>query len=95
MDDSIYDPNQSNMIIITDPTANDNDLPVTFGPVLFDVLQSIADQLGVQYLIGMLSPPSFGSSSSFFFRRPESYHAQFLKPASSSRDNGTEARLVS
>lgn len=54
MDDSIYNANQSNMINFTTVAANINDQPVSFGPVLFDVLSSISNATGgVEYLIGM------------------------------------------
>lgn len=45
MDASTYVPSQSQMIIQTDKDAYFNDIPVTFGPVFFDVLNAMADAL--------------------------------------------------
>ena len=54
MDASTYDPNQSPMIILTDPNAYFNDVPVSLGPVFFDVLNAMADTVGeMQYIIGL------------------------------------------
>ena len=53
MDDSTYDSSQSDMIVFTNPAANINDQPVTYGPVLYDVLADLAGKIGgAQYLIG-------------------------------------------
>ncbi|EJD00414.1 uncharacterized protein FOMMEDRAFT_169881 [Fomitiporia mediterranea MF3/22] len=54
MDGSQYVPGQKNMITITDENANFNDVPVDFGPVLFDVLNAMADTVGeMQFILGL------------------------------------------
>ena len=54
MDSSTYVPNQTQMIVLTDPTAYFNDIPVDFGPVFFDVLNAMADAVGeMQFIIGL------------------------------------------
>lgn len=54
MDGSKYAPSQENMIIFTDPDAYFNDVPVSFGPVLFDVLNSMSDAVGeMDFIIGL------------------------------------------
>jgi hypothetical protein len=53
MDDSTYDPYQSQMITNTSFTTDIHDQPVTYGPVLFDVLAELANQVGgIEYLMG-------------------------------------------
>ena len=55
MDDSIYEPDQSQMIVNLTVTSNANDQPVTYGPVFYDVLASISSTLGgMELLIGQL-----------------------------------------
>ena len=64
MDDSVYDPNQTNMITFTGPAVTSDDQPTSFGPAFFDVLASIAKSIGgAQYLIGMLRPYKYVSHS--------------------------------
>lgn len=46
MDSSTYVSNQTQMIIPTDPNAYFNDVPVNFGPTLFDVFNAMADVVG-------------------------------------------------
>lgn len=46
MDSSTFVPDQSQMIILTDPNAYFNDVPVDFGPTFFDVLNSMANIVG-------------------------------------------------
>lgn len=93
MDDSIYDPNQSSMITFTSPAANSNDQPTTFGPVLFDVLSSIADQVGgAQFLIGAGFRIVSTNSSAHIERRSQLNHAQFLQSATIGTDGGAETR---
>ena len=54
MDGSKYAPEQQSMIVFTDPDAYFNDVPVSFGPVMFDVLNSMADEVGeMEFLIGL------------------------------------------
>ncbi len=54
MDSSSYNPQQSEMIILTDPNAYFNDVPTSIGPVLFDVMDTISDCLGgAEYIIGL------------------------------------------
>ena len=54
MDSSTYVPSQTQMIVLTDPNAYFNDIPVDFGPVFFDVLNAMADTVGeMQFIIGL------------------------------------------
>ncbi|KAL0945230.1 hypothetical protein HGRIS_000743 [Hohenbuehelia grisea] len=55
MDGSTYDPSfKSVMLEHTDPDAYFNDIPVRFGPVLFDVLNTMADKVGeMQFMVGL------------------------------------------
>lgn len=53
MDSGTYNPSQSAIIQFTDPHANVNDQPVSFGPTLLDVIKRIADDVGAQCLIGL------------------------------------------
>jgi hypothetical protein len=42
------------MLVLTDPEAYFNDIPVDFGPVLFDVMNAMADKVGeMQYMVGL------------------------------------------
>ena len=53
MDDSIFNSSQSQMIVNLTTSSNSNDIPVSYGPVLYDVLASIASSIGgAEYLIG-------------------------------------------
>ncbi len=53
MDSSTYSPGQPDIIEFTDPTANVNDQPVTYGPQLFEVMNAVSDKVGgAEYLIG-------------------------------------------
>lgn len=54
MDSAIYVANQAQMIIVTDPNADPDDIPVDFGPVLFDVLNAMSNAVGeMQFVIGL------------------------------------------
>ncbi|EMD40856.1 glycoside hydrolase family 79 protein [Gelatoporia subvermispora B] len=54
MDSATYVPSQQDMIEFTDPNSNSNDPIVNFGPVTFDVMNSVSDSVGgIQYLIGL------------------------------------------
>jgi hypothetical protein len=54
MDGSAFVPDQEDMIEFVDPTAYFNDVPVNFGPMLFNVLNSMADDVGeMQFIIGL------------------------------------------
>ena len=54
MDSSTYVPDQTQMIVLTDPNAYFNDIPVNFGPVFFEVLNAMADTVGeMQFIIGL------------------------------------------
>ncbi|OAX41921.1 hypothetical protein K503DRAFT_734703 [Rhizopogon vinicolor AM-OR11-026] len=54
MDGSIFVPDQQDMIEFTDPDAYFNDVPVSFGPMFFNVLNSMADDVGeMQFIIGL------------------------------------------
>lgn len=53
MDSSTYNPAQQEIITFTDPNANVNDQPVTYGSVLFEIMKQTSDTVGgVQWLIG-------------------------------------------
>jgi hypothetical protein len=54
MDGSTYIPAQRDMINFTDPNAYFNDIPVNFGPTLFDVLNAMSDNVGdMKFMIGL------------------------------------------
>ncbi|KAF9223232.1 hypothetical protein BS17DRAFT_706135 [Gyrodon lividus] len=54
MDGSTWVPSQPQMLVLTDPNAYYNDVPVDFGPVFFDVLNSMADVVGeMAFIIGL------------------------------------------
>lgn len=55
MDGSTYIKSLKNaMLELPDPDAYFNDIPAHFGPVLFDVLNAMANKVGdMQYLIGL------------------------------------------
>ena len=54
MDSSTYDPNQSEMIVLTDPNAYFNDVPTSIGPSLFDVMNAMSSCVGgMEYIIGL------------------------------------------
>ena len=56
MDDSIYKPDQAQMIVNLSAAVNPHDQPVSYGPVLYDVLAEVGDRVGgVQYLLGTSS----------------------------------------
>lgn len=58
-DVSTYVPTQASpMLILTDPDANSNSQPVNYGPMLWQVMEKVSEEVnGVQYLIGLLVPP--------------------------------------
>ncbi|KAH8109124.1 hypothetical protein DFH11DRAFT_1629913 [Phellopilus nigrolimitatus] len=54
MDGSTYVPTQTDMIILSNEDAYYNDVPCDFGPLLFDVMNAMADAVGeMQFLIGL------------------------------------------
>lgn len=55
MDSSTYVPTQTDqMIHLTDPDAYFNDIPADFGPVLFEVMNTMADNVGsMEFIIGL------------------------------------------
>ncbi|GJE84970.1 glycoside hydrolase family 79 protein [Phanerochaete sordida] len=54
MDSSTYVPDQQQLLQFTDPNANVNDQPVSFGAALFDVMGSLGTKVGaVEWLIGL------------------------------------------
>lgn len=57
MDSSTYVPGQPQIIQFTDPNANVNDQPVTYGSVLFEIMKTTSDKIGVQWLIGAVCNP--------------------------------------
>ena len=53
MDDSTFNSSQTEMITFPSAAQNVNDQPVTYGPVLYDVLSELGNKVGgAQYLIG-------------------------------------------
>lgn len=56
MDDTSYDPNQAEMIVLTGINNTANKQPAILGPAYFDTLKAVSDDLGgAQYLIGEAS----------------------------------------
>jgi hypothetical protein len=54
LDRSTYVPGQKTFIEHTDPDAYFNDIPVNFGPVMFDVMNAMYDKVGpMQFTIGL------------------------------------------
>lgn len=54
MDSSTYDPDLAPMLKLTDPDAYFNNIPVDFGPTLFDIMNAMADRVGsMQFTIGL------------------------------------------
>lgn len=54
MDSATYVASQAQMIVVKDPNANPDDIPVDFGPVLFDVLNAMSNVVGeMQFIIGL------------------------------------------
>ncbi|KAF5379811.1 hypothetical protein D9615_005831 [Tricholomella constricta] len=54
MDGSTYVPNLSKFLEHTDPDAYFNDIPVNFGPIMFDVMNAMYDIVGpMQFIIGL------------------------------------------
>ncbi|KAG6331066.1 hypothetical protein ID866_8027 [Astraeus odoratus] len=55
MDTATYVPDQTQMIIVTDPNADPDDIPVNFGPMLFDVSSAMAKAVGgLGHIVGDL-----------------------------------------
>ncbi|KAJ4499327.1 hypothetical protein C8R41DRAFT_815319 [Lentinula lateritia] len=54
-DVSTYVPTQASpMLILTDPDADSNSQPVNYGPMLWEVMEKVSEEVnGVQYLIGL------------------------------------------
>ncbi|CAL1715910.1 unnamed protein product [Somion occarium] len=62
MDISTYDPDKTDVMLqLTDPDAYFNDIPCTFGPVFFDVLNAMSDKVGdMSYILGLpMRQPEF------------------------------------
>ncbi|OCB84380.1 hypothetical protein A7U60_g8364 [Sanghuangporus baumii] len=54
MDDSIFNSTQSKMIVYTGEAVSAHDQPVSYGPILYDVLANLAKNIGgAEYLIGL------------------------------------------
>ncbi|XP_006458891.1 hypothetical protein AGABI2DRAFT_177042 [Agaricus bisporus var. bisporus H97] len=54
MDGSSYVPDQTTPLVLTDPNAYFNDVPVNFGPALFDIMNGMSDKVGaMQFMIGL------------------------------------------
>ncbi|TCD70439.1 hypothetical protein EIP91_003520 [Steccherinum ochraceum] len=54
MDSSTYVPDQQQIIQFTDPNADFDDQPVTYGEQLFEVMNAVSDKIGgAKYLIGL------------------------------------------
>lgn len=53
MDDSTFNSSQPEVITFPSTAKNVNDQPVTYGPVLYDILSQLGNKVGgAQYLIG-------------------------------------------
>lgn len=52
MDSSTYIPDQTEIIKFTNPDANVNDQPVTYGKVLFEIMKTVSDKVDSEWLIG-------------------------------------------
>lgn len=65
MDASTYVPDQTDMIEVTDTDGDNNVVPCNFGPVLFDVMNAMADDVGeMQFIIGLsMQHPSDDTSN--------------------------------
>jgi hypothetical protein len=60
---STYVPSQATVIELTDPNAYFNDVPVNFGPGLFDIMNGMYDKAGaMDFIIGlsMRDPEAWG-----------------------------------
>ncbi|EIM92835.1 uncharacterized protein STEHIDRAFT_136561 [Stereum hirsutum FP-91666 SS1] len=54
MDSSTYDASKNDTMLTITDSSYYNDMPVTFGPVLWDVLNGMSDQVGeMQFLVGL------------------------------------------
>ncbi|KAG6818333.1 hypothetical protein H0H93_005919, partial [Arthromyces matolae] len=54
MDGSTYVPNLKSFLEFTDPNAYFNDVPVNFGPIMFDVMNAMYDAVGpMQFILGL------------------------------------------
>ncbi|KAJ3562302.1 hypothetical protein NP233_g9659 [Leucocoprinus birnbaumii] len=64
MDGSTYVPTLNSVLELTDPNAYFNDVPVDFGPALFDIMNGMYDKAGaMQFIIGlsMRDPSAWGN----------------------------------
>ncbi|KAF5359203.1 hypothetical protein D9756_002888 [Leucocoprinus leucothites] len=64
MDGSTYVPSLQAVLELTDPNAYFNDVPVNFGPALFDVMNGMSDKAGdMEFMIGlsMRNPEAWGN----------------------------------
>ncbi|KXN82114.1 hypothetical protein AN958_03168 [Leucoagaricus sp. SymC.cos] len=54
MDGSTYVPSQKSVLEFSDPNAYFNDIPVNFGPALFDIMNGMYDKVGaMEFMIGL------------------------------------------
>ncbi|TFK50159.1 hypothetical protein OE88DRAFT_1661748 [Heliocybe sulcata] len=54
MDESLYAPDQKQMLTFPDPDAPSNNIPTNFGPVLWDVMGAVSKQVGgISFLVGL------------------------------------------
>ncbi|TFK34272.1 hypothetical protein BDQ12DRAFT_689945 [Crucibulum laeve] len=67
MDGSIYQSNLTIPIEHIDPDAYFNDIPVHFGPLLFDIMNGMSDKVGdMQFMVGLaMRDPDFSNGVEF------------------------------
>lgn len=52
MDISKYASSQTQILNVTDPNAQPDHVPVTFGPTLLNVMDKVGKEIGAEYLMG-------------------------------------------
>lgn len=100
-DSSHYNASQTNpMVSLTDPTANANDQPVTYGSMLWSVMRNVSDTVnGVEYLIGRsaifnLEPPVHAHCSGMTLNDPNNTDAEIASDAKSTLGNWLDGILL-
>ena len=62
MDDTTYNPNQPDMILLTGINNTANKQPAVLGPLYFDTMKTVSDDIGgAKYLVGQAIPISTDS----------------------------------
>jgi hypothetical protein len=66
MDISTYVPSQTQFLNITDPNAQQDHVPVTFGPTVLNVMNKVGKDIGgAEYVMGRFLSPLCASSDPF------------------------------